>query len=133
MYSPVNSANDVLTIAETVLSARIAWAANDRNEAMRHFQAAIKAEDALNYMEPADWYLPSREALGGLLFSAGDHIGAEKAFRADLEKNPRSGRSLFGLRESLHAQAKRHAAQSVQSQFRAAWKHADTELRMADF
>jgi tetratricopeptide (TPR) repeat protein len=133
MYSPVNSANDVLTIAETVLSARIAWAANERNKAVQCFQAAIQAEDALNYMEPADWYLPTREALGGLLFSAADYAGAEKAFRADLDKNPRSGRSLFGLRESLQAQEKRHASQSIQSQFRAAWKHADIELRMTDF
>jgi tetratricopeptide (TPR) repeat protein len=133
MFSPVNSANDVLTIAEAVLSGRIAWAANDRSKALRHLQAAIQAEDGLNYMEPADWYLPTREALGALLFSAGNYVGAEKVFRADLEKNPRNGRSLFGLHQTLHAQGKCHAAPSVQSQFRAAWKHADTELRMTDF
>jgi tetratricopeptide (TPR) repeat protein len=133
MYSPVNAANDVLTIAETVLSARIAWTANDRKKAVQLFQQAIQLEDGLNYMEPADWYLPGREALGGLLFAAGDHVEAEKVFRADLEKNQRNGRSLFGLHHSLHAQGKRHAAQSVQAQFRAAWRNADTELRMTDF
>jgi tetratricopeptide (TPR) repeat protein len=133
VYSQVNSANDVLTIAEATLSGRIAAAANDREEAVRHLERAMQLEDRLNYMEPADWYLFSRETLGGLLLSAGDNVKAEKVFRADLARNPRNGRSLFGLHESLLRQGKRASAQSVWSQFRAAWRNADTELRAADF
>ncbi len=57
---------------------------------------------------------------------------AEKVFRADLEKNRRNGRSLFGLFESLKAQGKKYSAQSVQKEFEAAWKQADTKLRVED-
>ena len=63
---------------------------------------------------------------------SGDYAAAEKVFRADLEKNLRNGRSLFGLMESLKAQGKKSAAQFVQREFEAAWKNADTRLRVED-
>jgi hypothetical protein len=47
-----------------------------------------------------------RESLGAALLIAGDAVEAEKVFRKDLEDNPRNGRSLFGLAESLKAQGK---------------------------
>ena len=53
-------------------------------------------------------------------------------FRADLEKNRRNGRSLFGLLEALKAQKKAYAASLVQQEFETAWKNADTKLTMAD-
>ena len=53
-------------------------------------------------------------------------------FRADLEKNRRNGRSLFGLAESLRAQGKHYAARAVQREFERAWKAADTKLRIED-
>jgi tetratricopeptide (TPR) repeat protein len=133
IYSQVNSANDVLTIAEATLSGRIAAAAKDHKEAVRRLQQALEVEDRLNYMEPADWYLFTRETLGGLLLSAGDYVEAEKTFRDDLERHPRNGRALFGLHQSLLRQGKRAGAQSVWAQYRTAWKNADTELGAADF
>jgi len=57
---------------------------------------------------------------------------AEKVFCADLEKNPRSGRSLFGLVESLKAQGKTLDAQFVQKELEAAWRNADTKLRIEE-
>jgi hypothetical protein len=89
-------------------------------------------EDALAYDEPPAWFLPVRESLGGALLRSGDSAAAEKVFRADLEKNVRNGRSLFGLMESLKAQGKKEASRSVQREFESAWKNADTQLRVED-
>jgi hypothetical protein len=92
---------------------------------MRSF---LEMEDSLAYDEPPAWFLPTRQLLGGALLSSGDYSGAEQMFRADLERNRRSGRSLFGLMESLKAQKKDYAAASVQREFDTAWKNADTKL-----
>jgi hypothetical protein len=86
-------------------------------------------------MEPADWYLHVRETLGGILLRDGRAPDAEKVFRADLERNRRNGRSLFGLMKSLEAQGKTYEAQSIRQQFEAAWRNADAEgkkLRVED-
>ncbi len=122
----------MLKIAEHALEARIAWAKGDKKAAVEAWHKAVEAQDALNYDEPPGWYYPVRESLGGALLLSGDAAGAEKVFRADLEQNPRNGRSLFGLMESLKAQGKQAAAQLVQWEFEMAWKNADTKLRVED-
>lgn len=132
MYSPFNRADDILAIAESFLGAKIALARQDKKAAIELLRTAAKQEDALNYIEPPDWYLPIRESLGGMLLLNGDYAEAEKVFREDLEKHPRSGRSLFGLFESLKAQGKQADSQFVQQQFESAWKNADTRLRIED-
>jgi tetratricopeptide (TPR) repeat protein len=132
IFSPRNRADAVFPIPEKLLAARLAVAKGDKKEAIGLLQAAVEAEDKLNYMEPSDWYLTARETLGGLLLTTGDFVEAEKVFRADLEKNARSGRSLFGLRESLRGQGKNYAADLIDAQFKEAWKTADTKLRVED-
>lgn len=127
-----NTAGSVFSIAESVLSARIAMAKNDKRAAIEFLKKAIEVEDSLNYDEPEDWYIPVRESLGGVLLLNGDHAEAEKVFRAELQKHLRNGRALFGLLESLRAQGKKHAAEFVQREFEAAWKNADTKLRIED-
>ena len=75
-----------------------------------------------------------REILGAAHLALGDAAAAEAAFRADLERNRRNPRSLFGLAESLAAQGKTYAAKCVRQQFDAAWRNADgTKLRVADW
>jgi hypothetical protein len=39
---------------------------------------------------------------------------------------------LFGLRESLRRQGKNYAADQIDAEFQAAWKNADTKLRVED-
>jgi tetratricopeptide (TPR) repeat protein len=128
----LNSTSNVLGIAENVLDAKIAIAKGNKKSAIELLRKAVEVEDALNYAEPSGWYIPVRESLGGILLLSGDYTEAEKVFRADLEKNPRSGRSLFGLMQSLKAQGKNYEAQLVQTEFEAAWKNADTQLRVKD-
>ena len=123
-----NKARDILKIADNVLGARIAVAKNDNDSAIRMLQEAVAVQDGLNYGEPPDWFFPVRESLGAVLLRAGKPDEAEKVFRADLDKNPRNPRSLFGLKQSLDAQKRSYEAGFVQKQFDAAWKGADTKL-----
>lgn len=128
----INRASTVLSIAESTLNGRIAMAKNQKKAAIEFLKKAVEAEDQLSYTEPPDWYIFSRESLGGALLSDGQYQEAERVFRADLERNPRNGRSLFGLVESLNAQGKKLDAQLVKKEFDAAWKNADTSLRVED-
>ncbi len=128
----LNSASSVLNIAGMVLDARIALARGDNKSAIEILRKAAEAEDALNYAEPPGWYIPVRESLGAVLLLNGDYSEAEGVFRADLERNPRSGRSLFGLSESLKAQGKEYSSQLVQEEFETAWKNADGPLKVED-
>jgi tetratricopeptide (TPR) repeat protein len=124
MYGMRNKVREVLAVPDGILDGNIAWGAKDA-KAIASLQAAAEAEDKLNYMEPKDWWIPARETLGRVLLATGNAAEAEKVFRADLERNPRSGRSLLGLRESLKAQGKDFAAKLVDQEFQAAWKNAD--------
>ncbi|HXG63968.1 MAG TPA: hypothetical protein VNO70_02605, partial [Blastocatellia bacterium] len=128
----LNTAASVLRIAEHALDARIAWAASDRAAAVESWRKAVAAQDALNYDEPPGWYYPARESLGAALLLSGDAAAAEKVFREDLAWNPRNGRSLFGLMESLKAQGKHAAARWVEAEFKAAWKNAEVQLKLED-
>ena len=132
VFSMFNKSHDVLGIADKVLAARIALAGNDTDNAVELLRAAGKQEDALNYTEPPDWILPCHEMLGGTLLKAKRYAEAEQAFRDDLRRNPRSGRSLFGLMESLKAQGKTYDARLIEPQFKAAWQRADGKLRVDD-
>lgn len=127
-----NTAVNVLAVAEAVMSARIAAAKNDKRAAVDLLKKAVALEDSLNYDEPEDWYIPVRESLGGALLMSREYPEAEKVFRAELEKHRRNGRALFGLVESLKGQGKTHDAAFVQKEFEAAWKNADTKLRIED-
>ena len=128
----LNKALNILKIAEMVLGARIApMTKNDTARSIELLRRAVEMEDALAYDEPPAWFLSTRQLLGGALLSSGDAAGAEQVFRADLDRNRRSGRSLFGLMESLKAQKKTYAAAMVQREFDSAWQHADTKLTAA--
>lgn len=129
--SSLNPTSKVLAIAEKVLSARIAEAEHEDDKAIQFFDEAINLEDSLVYDEPPQWFHPVREQLAGFLLRRGNYNAAERTFRSDLEKNPGSGRSLFGLIESLKPQKKNRAAAVVQRQFEKAWKNADTKLSLA--
>jgi tetratricopeptide (TPR) repeat protein len=129
----LNSASAVLKIADYVLAARIAKVKNgDNKKAIELLRKAVELEDSLAYDEPPAWFLPVRVWLGTALMSGGAYAEAEQVFRADLERNKRNGRSLFGLMESLKAQKKSYAASLVQREFQEAWKNSDTKLSLEE-
>jgi tetratricopeptide (TPR) repeat protein len=123
-----NPAKTVFAIAVDALDARIREEKGNRQEAIEFWRKATALWDTLAYNEPADWYYPVRESLGGALLRDRKPEEAEAVFRADLKINPGSGRSLFGLAQALRMQGRTAEAAAVQADFEHAWAHADTRL-----
>jgi tetratricopeptide (TPR) repeat protein len=128
-----NKARNVIAVMDAVLDARIAAARQQQDAAIAAWQRVVDAEDALSYNEPPDWFYPTRESLGAALLAAGRAADAERVFRADLERNPRNGRSLFGLWQALLAQGQTADARRAEREFRQAWSNADVKLKISDF
>ena len=126
-----NKTKDILRIAQNVMGAKIAIAKKDNASAIAMLTDAVAVQDTLKYGEPPDWFFPVRESLGAALLMNGDAAGAEKVFRADLDRNPRNPRSLWGLQQALKAQNRDYDAGFVESQFKAAWK-GSAELKVED-
>ena len=124
MYDPLNKVAAVFKIHENLLASAIDHSRHDDNAAIDLLKQAVAAEDALNYSEPPAWYPPVRPTLGKLLLATNRVADAEKVFRDDLERNPRDGRALGGLRDCLNAQGRKYEAEQIDQQFRAAWKVA---------
>jgi hypothetical protein len=51
--------------------------------------------------------------------------GAERVYRADLDRHPDNGWSLYGLAESLRRQRRGEEAALFEARFRTAWRDAD--------
>jgi tetratricopeptide (TPR) repeat protein len=127
----LNPAKSALQLALDVLDARIQEAQGNLSQAIETWRKAVALNDTFVYNEPADWYYPVRESLGGALLRAHKPEEAEAIFRRDLELNPGNGRSLYGLWQSLLAQQKSSEAEKTEVEFKAAWKYADTQLGVA--
>jgi tetratricopeptide (TPR) repeat protein len=125
MIGAFNPAAPVLEMASHLLAGQLA---GTTDEAVAHLGKAAAAQDAFNYDEPEPWPWSARETLGAVLLKAGRNAEAETVFRADLEKNPGSGRTLFGLFKSLEAQKKTAEAALVKREFDRAWKNATSAL-----
>jgi tetratricopeptide (TPR) repeat protein len=123
-----NKAKDIMKISEDVLGAKIAVARKDNVQAISLLTAAVSIQDTLKYGEPPDWFFPVRESLGGVLLINRDAPGAEKVFRADLDRNPRNPRSLFGLQQALKAQDRNYDASFVESEFHDSWMGGEVKV-----
>ena len=127
-----NKARAFLDLAGKILDARIAAARSDRERAIGFWEEAVRLQDGLNYGEPPEWFYPVRESLGAALLRDGKTEQAEAVFRADLERNPRNPRSLFGLWKSLEVEKKTLDAEWVWREYESAWKNADVALELSD-
>lgn len=128
MYSTINPAALLIEVARRDLTARIADANGTPAAAVVAWTRAVAAEDQVGYGEPPDWLLPTREGLAAALMRAGDAAGAADVYRADLERNRKNPRSLFGLWKALERQGRRADAVRAKAEFEAAWAGADTTL-----
>ena len=124
MYDMLNKTGAVFKVHDHLLAGMIARSRHNDIGAIDSLTQAVAAEDALNYSEPPPWYPPVRPMLGHVLLEAKQLPEAEKVFRADLDRNPRDGRALSGLRDCLNAQGRKYEADQIDQQFRAAWKVA---------
>ena len=125
LVNAFNSGPTVLAVLSHLLQAQLA---PNVDAALPHLEAAVAAQDAFHYDEPAPIPWSVRETLGAVLVDAGRASEAEQVFRADLAKNPRSGRSLFGLMTSLTLQKRDAEAALVKREFEQAWRLATAPL-----
>lgn len=125
MVVAFNTGPSVLAMVSHLLQGQMA---SDADTAIRHLEQAVAAQDAFSYDEPEPWPWSVRETLGARLLKAGRFEEAEKVFRLDLQKNPGSGRTLFGLMKSLEAQDRIAEASLVQREFDVAWAGATSAL-----
>jgi tetratricopeptide (TPR) repeat protein len=128
----LESARTVVTIAGIVLDARIAEARRQSDAAIAAWTKATAAIDRLPYDEPPVWFYPVRESLGAALLRDGRPADAERVFREDLVRHPRNPRSLLGLHQALVQQRKDADAAWIDTQFREAWKNADSNVAADD-
>jgi len=128
-----NTARAILSIAPEVLSGEILARRSKFPEAIAHLETATRLEDALVYIEPPDWYLPTRQVLGAVLLQAGRASEAEAVYWEDLRRYPHNGWSLFGLAESLRKQEKSAEAAMAEQRFQKAWAQADVKLTASRF
>ncbi len=133
LSGPQFPAADILGVSAHWLAGKVAGVKGDRRAMIEHLEKAVAAEDAVPYMEPSFWPLPSRPALGAALLESGDPARAEEVFREDLRRWPRNAWGLLGLEQSLRAQGRKDAAELVQSQFDTAWERSDTKLDLKWF
>jgi len=116
----------IAAVAEASLRGEIALARKRYRPALEALRQAVTLEDALESEEPPPWPVPTRQALGYALLLSGQPMDAVRAFRADLQRHPENGWSLYGLAESLRRDRRAAAAATeVEARFRAAWQAAD--------
>jgi tetratricopeptide (TPR) repeat protein len=123
----------LLHIAAETLAGEIAARRGQTDDAVKHLQEAVRAQDALPYTEPPPWYYPTRQALGAVLLGAGRPADAQVVYLEDLERNPENGWSLFGLAQALRARKADAEAADVEARFRKAWGRADVTLTASRF
>lgn len=127
-----NKPESIMAVADLVLQAKIADAQNNRDEAIKILQHAAVAQDNLDYNEPPDFQISTRDMLGALLLQEKRYAEAEKVFRKTLEKHPRYGKALFGLLESLKAQSRHADAFWINQEYVQAWQYSPTPLKISD-
>jgi len=121
-----NPAHTVLNLAAHTLAGEIAFRKGETDLAVSELTKAVAIEDSLRYMEPPDWFQPTRHSLGAVLLASDRKSEAEKVYRADLARLPENGWSLFGLWQCLDESTPE--AKAVKARFDKAWSGADTTI-----
>ena len=114
-------AKDVLTLARTVIEARIAQRQGDKAAAIERFERAAALQDGLPYMEPPYWYYPVRQSLAVALMQAGRLDDAEEQFQHALKRAPGNGWSWYGLAELYKARGKADEASKLEADLAKLW------------
>lgn len=133
LIAAANPAPTILELSTRALEGELLSAQRRHDEAVKAFEAAVRLQDSLKYIEPPDWGQSMRLYLGAALLQAGRARQAETVYRDDLKDFRNNGWALFGLGQSLRAQGKTSAARKAEKDFQRAWKNADVTLKASVF
>jgi tetratricopeptide (TPR) repeat protein len=114
-------AQEVLRIARTIITARVAQAKGDRRAAVAQFEQAAALQDALPYTEPPYWYYPIRQSLAAALLQAGRYGEAKQQFELALRRAPANGWSYYGLAELHKARGDKASARKAEADLAKTW------------
>ncbi len=120
-----DAAEGILTVAQYLLNSKISEIDQKMEDSIQALSEGVALQDKMGYNGLADWFFPLREILGEFLLQNKQYAEAEKIFRLDLEKHPRNGRSLYGLKLSLEGQNKITDAVWIERAFQKAWENSD--------
>ncbi len=128
-----NPAKNILDLAAHLLAGEILTRDGQLEAGLEELRVAVKAEDALRYDEPPGWIIPVRHALGANLLKAGRVEEATAVYRADLERLPENGWSLYGLARCFKLAKQPAQSAAVEARFRRVWRKADLPLTSSCF
>lgn len=126
-----HTATQLLGITAAILEAEILREDGMLDEAIAVLEPAVELEEQLRYDEPEPLNFSVKHWMGALLLEADRPAEAEAVYRAELEKHPHNGWSLYGLVEALEAQGK--DASEAKADLEASWARSDTWLRGSRF
>ena len=124
----LNDAIDLVEIATYVLEAEILASENNFEKSIILLQEAVHLEDNLNYNEPPDWFFSVRHNLGAVQIEAGDYTGALLTFQEDLQKFPKNGWAMHGMKLAYTQLKDVDNVDRIINQLETVWENADIEL-----
>ncbi len=124
----INSLHTVVDIAQKVLEGELLAAEGKTEESIRLLTQAVQLEDQLNYNEPPDWFFSVRHHLGAVLLTNGQPDEAIKVYLDDLERFPKNGWALSGLKQAYLDSKQSAKADETDARLKEAWAYADVKL-----
>jgi tetratricopeptide (TPR) repeat protein len=123
-----NPSVDLVSVAERVLTGRLAAAEGDEDVAVAALREAVELEDRLLYGEPPEWSVPARQDLAEVLLEAGRAAEADAVFLQDLDRFPANVWSLRGRVRALRALGREQEASEVLAELQQVWEGAGPPL-----
>lgn len=124
----INSVDVLLQIAKRVLKAEILARESNYDKSIILLKEAVIIEDGLNYNEPPDWFLSVRHHLGAVQIEAENYEDAIVTFEEDLQRLPKNGWALHGLKLAYTKLNKQNKAAEINDKLKTVWATADTKL-----
>ncbi|MEN0051294.1 MAG: hypothetical protein AAF806_29790 [Bacteroidota bacterium] len=123
-----NSIESILQIAEKVLEGELEASKGNYESSIRLLKEGVVLEDALSYIEPPDWFFSVRHHLGAVQIEAGQHEVALSTYLEDLDKLPKNGWALHGMKQAYAAMGKGIEQAATEEQLKSIWGEADIKI-----
>jgi tetratricopeptide (TPR) repeat protein len=124
----INSVDILLQIAKRVLKAEILASELNYDKSITLLKEAVIIEDGLNYNEPPDWFFSVRHNLGAVQIEAKKYEDAIDTFEEDLQRLPKNGWALHGLKLVYTKLNKPNKVSEIDKRLKTIWATSDTKL-----